>query len=117
MVIGSTLDFLTTSAIDRKDGCEIQNAACGSSGVMIQLKLVKSPEAAVPEESGTAPASDGLTHGGKVLKGLVLPWANSGRLVCADSCFASVATAESLLEIGLKFIGVIKTATRKYPME
>jgi hypothetical protein len=30
-------------AIDRKpeNGCEIQNAACGMSGVMLQLKLVK----------------------------------------------------------------------------
>jgi hypothetical protein len=38
-------------AIDRKpeDGCDIQNAACGCSGVMMQLKLVK---------GGTAPAMD-----------------------------------------------------------
>jgi Transposase IS4 len=122
------LDKHRTSAyisIDRKpeDGCEIQNAACGCSGVMIQLKLVKSPEAEANRnsrasgESGTAPASAGLTHGGKVLKELVLPWASSGRLVCADSYFASVATADALLHIGLKFIGVIKTATKKYPMD
>jgi hypothetical protein len=97
-------------AIDRKpeDGCEVQNAACGSSGVMMQLKLVK---------GGTAPVSGGLPHEGAVLKELVLPWANSGRLVCADSYFASVATADALMQIGLKFIGVIKTATRKFPMD
>ena len=33
-------------AIDRKpeNGCEIQNAACGHSGVMIRLKIVKTAE-------------------------------------------------------------------------
>lgn len=93
--------------IDRipENGCEIQNAACGCSGNRIQLKLVKAAEGETT--SGTAPASDGLPHGGTVLKELVLPWAKTGRLVCADSYFASVATAEALLRIGLKFIGVI----------
>lgn len=37
--------------------------------------------------------------------------------MCADSYFASVAYAEMLLLLGLKFIGVIKTATKKYPMQ
>jgi Transposase IS4 len=97
-----------------ENGCEIQNAACGCSGVMIQLKLVKVVEGEANEWN--APASDGLPHGGTVLKELVLPWANTGRLVCADSYFASVATAEALLRTGLKFFGVIKNATRKFPM-
>jgi hypothetical protein len=48
---------------------------------------------------------------------LVLPWANSGRLVRADSYFVSVATADALMQIGLKFFGVIMTATRKFPMD
>ena len=32
-----------------------------------------------------------------------------------DSYFASVGAAEDLKRIGLRFIGVIKTATRRYP--
>jgi hypothetical protein len=36
--------------------------------------------------------------------------------VCADSYFASVQAAEHLLSMGLKFIGVVKTATRKFPI-
>ncbi len=34
---------------------------------------------------------------------------------CADSYFASVPAALLLLRHGLRFIGVIKTATKQYP--
>jgi len=57
-----------------------------------------------------------LLHGTQVLKELVLPWANSGRVVCADSYFSSVGAAIEMTRIGLCFIGVVKTATRGYPM-
>ena len=104
-------------SIDRKpeNGCEIQNAACGRSGVMMQLRLVKSQ---VHEENNAAGVVDdvGLPHGASILKKLVLPWAQTDRIVCADSYFASVATAAEMKRIGLRFIGVVKTATRQYPM-
>ena len=48
---------------------------------------------------------------------LVQPWAGSRRIVCADSYYASVETAEALKSMGLEFIGIVKTATKKYPME
>ena len=89
-------------------GCEIQNVACGRSGVMLQLKLVKGAEE--HEDSGE------LLHGTLVTKQLVLPWAHSGRIVCADSYFASVGCVRELKRLGLRFIGVVKTATREYPM-
>ena len=37
-------------------------------------------------------------------------------IVCADSYFASVPTAEELWKHGIHFIGVIKTETRQFPM-
>jgi Transposase IS4 len=52
-----------------------------------------------------------------VLKELVLPWARTGRLVVADSYFASVATAEELYRLVLRFTGVVKIATRRFPMK
>jgi hypothetical protein len=52
-----------------------------------------------------------------VLKFLVTPWKFSNRVVCADSYFASVPAARQLLNWGLKFIGVVKTATRMFPMK
>jgi hypothetical protein len=37
------------------------------------------------------------------------------QIVCADSYFASIVTAVKLKRIGLRFIGVVKSATRIYP--
>ena len=59
---------------------------------------------------------DDLPHGVAVLKKLVAPWAGTTRVVCADSYFASVAAARHLLGMGLRFIGVVKAATRGYPV-
>jgi hypothetical protein len=102
-------------AIDRKpeNGCEIQNAACGTSGVMLRLKLVKTAE---EEGANAVEGDDGLLHGTVVLKSLVLPWAMTNRIVCGDSYFASVGACEEMERIGLRFIGVVKTATRRFPL-
>jgi hypothetical protein len=102
-------------AIDRKpeNGCEIQNAADGVSGVMMQLKLVETAESEVYH---VMEGEDGLLHGTVVLKRLLQPWAGKGdRVVCADSYFASVGAAEELEKMGLGFIGVVKTATKRFP--
>ena len=59
-------------AIDRKpeNGCEIQNAACGHSGVMIRLTIVKTAE----EENASAVTDDSsYNHGTNVQKFLVEP--------------------------------------------
>lgn len=102
-------------AIDRKpeNGCEIQNSACGKSGIMLRLKLVTTAE---DEASLRDVSSAHLPHGTIVLQQLVSPWSGTNRIVCADSYFASVTAAETLKSMGLKFIGVVKTSTKKYPM-
>jgi Transposase IS4 len=50
-------------AMDRKpeDGCEIQNSCCGRSGIMLQLRLVKSAasEAAALQDGGGAEDANG----------------------------------------------------------
>ena len=53
----------------------------------------------------------------RVLKELTLPWAKTNRLVVGDSFFASVQAARALYHRGLFFIGVVKTATRDFPMK
>jgi Transposase IS4 len=103
-------------SIDRKpeNGCEIQNAACGCSGVMLKLKLVKSAES----ENATVQLDErDLPHGTVVLKDLVYPCSLSDRMFCADSYFALVSAAEELRKMGLRFIGVVKNATRRFPMK
>ena len=105
-------------AMDRKpdNGCEIQDACDGRSKVMIALKLVKGAreESRIAQDEGN---TDSGLHGTKVLKELVLPWSHSGRVVVADSYFASVPCALEMRAIGLRFIGVIKTATKQYPQQ
>ena len=85
--------------------------------MMLQLNLVKSIQeefkAELGQESGN---SDDLIHGCKVLKELIEPWYHTHRVVCADLYFASVSTAKELMWIGMRFIGVVKTASKQFPM-
>ena len=101
--------------IDRKpeNGCKIQNATCSVSGVMLRLLLVKSEE---DSELHIQKNAESIAHGTQILKYLTLHLANSNRRVCADSYFVSVSSAEELMKIRLRFIDVVKTATKKYPM-
>ena len=95
-------------AIDRKpeNRYEIQNVACGRSGIMLCLKIVTT---AADQAANISATERGLLHGTAVLQQLVAPWMGSGRIVCADSYFASVEAAEALRSSGLSFIGVVKT--------
>jgi hypothetical protein len=104
-------------AIDRKpeNGCEIQNSACGRSGVMLRLKLVKGIDLVGEEDNDEPNNESSLLHGTQVLKTVVSPWFGSNHIVCADSYFASVGAAKELYRNGLRFIGVVKTATRGFP--
>jgi Transposase IS4 len=102
--------------IDRKpeNGFEVPNAAYGRSGIMLNIRFVTTAE---DEARWTAEIGDTeLGHGTAILSQLVQPWAGTGRTVCADSYFASVEAAEVMGGLGLKFIGVVKTATKTYPM-
>ena len=102
-------------AINRKpeNGCEIQNAASGRSGVMIRLKIVKTAE---EENASAVTDDDSNNHGTNVLKFLVEPWVRMDRCVCADSYFASVNAVTVMRMMGLRFIGVVKMATKTFPM-
>jgi Transposase IS4 len=97
-------------AIDRKPekGCEIQTVCCGTSGIMMGLPIVKH-EVLEGEKD--------LNHGVKVMIHLLDKWSPQGRIVCADSYFASVQAAVEMYKLGWQFIGVVKTATTKYPMD
>ena len=78
---------------------------------MIRLKLVKG---SVDNELLENEDHGGL-HGTRVMKKLVAPWRNSGRVVCADSYFSPVPCAIAMRDMGMRCIGVAKTATKKYP--
>ena len=59
---------------------------------------------------------DSNNHGTNVLKFLVEPWVRMDCCVCADSYFASANAVTVMRTIGLRFIGVVKTATKQFPM-
>ena len=78
---------------------------------MIHLKLVKgSVDNKLLENE-----DPGGLHGTRVTKQLFAPWRNSGKVVCADSYFTSVPCAIAMHDMGLRFIAVVKTATKQYP--
>jgi len=52
-----------------------------------------------------------------VLADLIEPWLNTGRTAVADSHFASTQSAVHLCQLGFRFIGIVKTATKGYPMQ
>ena len=81
-------------AIDRKpdNGAEIHNSAYGRSGIMMLIRIVKSAK----NEEEYQDDRDNPPHGTKVLKELVMPWANMDRIVCADSYFTSMPAAKKL---------------------
>ena len=79
---------------------------------MMRIRIVKSARNEKYQEND----EDNLNNGTKVLKELVMPWANTHRIVCAYLYFASVTAVEELWKHGICFIGVIKTATRQFPM-
>ena len=71
---------------------------------MLRLKIVKHVES---EDLHLVEGPDELSHDTSVLKYLVLQWAQTGRGVCTDSYFASVMIAQTLMGLGLRFIGVL----------
>jgi Transposase IS4 len=100
-------------AIDRKpeNGCEIQTACCGTSGIMMSLRLVKG------DKGDELLGDPELNHGVGVMLTLLDKWPSRGRIVCADSYFASVQAAVAMYKLGWRFIGVVKTATKLFPQK
>jgi hypothetical protein len=89
------------------NGCEIQNAACGRSGVMLCHKLVKGVDLSGVEEGVFGANTTRLLHGTNILKQVVSSWFGSSRIICANSYCTSVGAAEELFRNGLCFIGVV----------
>ena len=58
-----------------------------------------------------------MLRGTSVMNNLLKPWHHDGeRVACGDSYFASVSAVVEMKKVGLRFIGVVKTATKQFPM-
>jgi Transposase IS4 len=117
VVIGLIMDYpcLFQWNENQKMGARFKNASCGRKGIMIQLRLVKTSRE-VEDNKFEDNNDTTVNHGTKVLLKLIQPWQISDRVVCTDSYFASVQAPKELLRVGMKFIGVMKTATKEYPL-
>ena len=83
--------------------------------MMLQLKLEKKIQEEVKAELGQESGNgDDLIHGCKVLKELIEPWYHTHRVVFADSYFDYVSTAKELMRLVMRFIGVVKTASKQF---
>ena len=92
--------------------CELKTAACGKRGIVIRIGNVVSAE-----DTSMRDFENAHLHGTAMTLRLLQPWFHTNCVVCANSYFASVHRAESLYEKGLRFTGVVKTSTKKYPMK
>jgi hypothetical protein len=91
-------------------GCELKSAADVDTGILIKLEIVEGKD---PMSSKEFVAEFGPSTA--MTLRLVKDLFGTGRTICADSAFASVKTATALLNRGLYFMGVVKTAHRCFP--
>ena len=97
-------------------GMEIQDIACGEPQIILGLKLVKSANETAREREEHFERTN-HNHGTNILLNLSAPWGDKERILIADSYFAFIDAAEALLKNNLKFIGVLKTATSRFPVK
>ena len=91
-------------------GAELKSTADGESDAILRLEVQEGKEAMQSKEYANLYTS----HTAITLR-LVKPWLGSKRTVIGDSAFASFSTCVSLLSMGLFFIGIVKTASAKFP--
>jgi hypothetical protein len=92
-------------------GCECKTLADVQSGVMIAIEINEGKTAMQQKEFQQEFGAGTVT----TLR-MTRPWHGSGRIVIGDSWFASAKTAIQLHKRGLYFLGIIKTATKNYPI-
>ena len=90
-------------------GVELKACADAESRVMLRLELMEGKDAM--REKQWANVNAGTGH---ILR-LTRPWHGTARTVVGDSAFASVTCAVWCYYFGLFFMGIVKTATTKYP--
>jgi hypothetical protein len=91
-------------------GMEVKNMCCCTTGIMMAMELVAG-KTEMRQREWAAEHGAGTSLLLRLTKGIQ----TSGRIVVADSAFASVKSAVALKEKGLHFMGLVKTAHRECP--
>lgn len=95
------------------EGSELKAAACAESGMIIQIELLEGKEVMGQKPYVTPPHS--YKAGTGYLMRLLRPWFQSGKVIAADSTFSSVEALTALHQVGLFFIGCVKTSHKGFP--
>lgn len=93
-------------------GCECKTLADAQSTIMVRLEINEGKT-----RMATKKWQSQLGAGTATTLRLTQPWHGTGRLVVGDSWFGSVKTAVQLHKQGLYFLGIVKTATKDFPMK
>jgi hypothetical protein len=103
-----------TTKIPRKPrgiGCELKSLADCETMILLRLEIMEGKEKMSTKryvaDYGATPA---------LVKRMTEHLQGTNITVIGDSAFSSVKTAGTLLEMGLHFLGCVKTAYRNYPM-
>jgi hypothetical protein len=93
-------------------GAEIKALASGGEmGVIIGLDLMEGQE-----HQRQKPFWDEFGEGTAVCLRLMTPYFRRGHILHADSAFSSVKTLCALASRGVRFMGIVKTAHRQFPV-
>ncbi len=92
-------------------GTEFKSLADGKSGVMLKLEIQEGKAAMATKEYSNLPVGTGTT-----LR-LCKKYFNSNRTVVADSWFSSVPLLSNLRQRKLHLVGIVKTATKRFPIQ
>jgi hypothetical protein len=91
-------------------GAECKAVACGESGLLMKLDPMEGKM-----KMDSKPYQREFGAGTATVLRLTEKYSGSGRIVIADSAFSSVKTLVCLHNIGLYFMGAVKTASTLYP--
>ena len=91
-------------------GAEMKSLCCGITGIMLKLDIMEGKD-----RQAAKPFCAEYGEGTAITLQLTQGYFGSSRVVHADSAFSSVKTLEALKIHGLRFMGIVKTATKGYP--
>jgi len=92
--------------------CEFKDNADATTGIIVRLEICEGKERMKQKEWAGV---EGISAGAAMCMRLCKPWFGTGRMLVADSYFASVNTLVNLKKHGIYFTGLVKTAYTGYP--
>jgi len=91
-------------------GCELKSMADVASGIILKLELMEGKDKNRMKEL----EKEFKSHTATILR-LTKDYFGTNRTIIADSAFSSVDTCQAMLRNGLHFLGMVKTASNRFP--